>query len=212
MRKHPLPGRRSPALTVARARPSTAPARKAVFATPQSAAAAVSYVGARLTLLMDAAEVAKKADPGFIASLAAQRRAIERDRYGIVAQVLANRDDCTADRCPQFALLKDANTIKAHLREQAFNGYVTRYAEAWRKGENKSERVAEKPPSGPATIAPCRNGYDFPSAASIPPVSIMNAEPKLPKQAAAPGAEKPTGSIPAPPKDAQNQAAKPPAR
>jgi hypothetical protein len=43
--------------------------------------------------------------------------------------------------------------------------------------------------------------YDFPSAASIPPVSIMNAEPKLPAapaEAAAPKAAPKPDAPPAP--------------
>jgi hypothetical protein len=60
--------------------------------------------------------------------------------------------------------------------------------------------------------------YDFPSAASIPAVSIMNAEPPPPKEpkeqtgtaTAHPPGEKPTASAPVPPKRPQAQAATPP--
>ena len=70
-------------------------------------------------------------------------------------------------------------------------------------------RNKRRPVRQPSRLA---GGYDYPSAASIPPVSIMNAEPPLPKEAAAPADEKPTGSIPAPPKSPQNRTAKPAAR
>lgn len=179
---------------------------KLVFATPQTAAGAVAYVGARLSLLTDAAEFAKRTDPSLLKAFTGTRRAIELDRYGIAAQVLASRDGCTADRCPGFALLQDASALKTHLRDHAFDGYVTRYAAAW----NKGEAVADKPPPGPAG-APVSSGYDFPSSASIPPVSIMNAEPKPPKEAATPDGDIPTGSVPGP-KATQKPAAKPPAR
>jgi len=58
--------------------------------------------------------------------------------------------------------------------------------------------------------------YDFPSAASIPPVSIMNAEPAVPKaaaeaQAAEPKAEAGT-AVPVPQKRPQAQAGTSPAR
>ena len=101
---------------------------KAIFATPQSTANAAAYVGARLSLLMDAAALAKKTDPGLFEALAAARRAIELDRYGIAAHVLVKRDGCNADRCAEFAVLRDAIALRAHMREQAFAGYVSRYA------------------------------------------------------------------------------------
>ena len=191
---------------------------KAIFATPQSTANAAAYVGARLSLLMDAAGLTKKTDPALLEALAAARRAIEIDRYGIAADILAKRDGCTADRCAEFAVLQDSTALKAHMREQAFAGYVSRYAQAWSTSEAKNEPVTEKPvaekaPSGPVT-RPVASRYDFPSAASIPPVSIMNAEPPPPpppKEAAA-ADEKPTGSIPEPPKGPQNRTAKPTAR
>jgi hypothetical protein len=188
----------------------------AIFATPQSTANAAAYVGARLSLLMDAAALAKKTDPGLLDALAAARRAIEIDRYGIAADILVQREGCSAERCAEFAVLQDTTALKAHMRQQAFAGYVSRYAQGWSTGEAKNEPaaqqpVAEKAPPVPAT-KPVANGYDFPSAASIPPVSIMNAEPPPPKEAAAPADEKPTGSIPVPPKNPQNRTAKPAAR
>jgi hypothetical protein len=65
---------------------------------------------------------------------------------------------------------------------------------------------------------PVPNRYDFPSAASIPPVSIMTSEPPTPKEAASadavPAAEgaATTVKLPVPPKRPQTQAAKPSAR
>jgi hypothetical protein len=196
---------------------------KAVFATPQSAAAAVAYIGARLSLLAAAAEFAQRGDPGPLAAFSAARRALELDRYGVAAHVLATRDGCTAERCPAFAILRDAGALKANLKAEAFDGYVARYASAW----NKSEPVAEKQPPAAAPMAdapeapaashqPVSSRYDFPSAASIPPVSIMNAEPPPPKEpnagAAPAGGETPEARLPLPPKRPQAQAATPPAR
>lgn len=198
----------------------------AVFANPQSAAAAAAYTSARLSLLADAVELAKRGDPTVIDAFSAARRAVELDRYGIAAHVLAVRDGCTAERCAAFALLRDTSALKANLRVQAFDGYVERYAAAW----NKAESVAEKQPpaAAPAPVAnafepagnhPVSSRYDFPSAASIPPVSIMNSEPPLPKNSAAGAAAPPAGTeaaaptaVPVPPKRPQAQAATPPAR
>jgi hypothetical protein len=201
---------------------------KAVFADAQSAASAVAYIGARLTLLADAAGLAQHNDPGLLKAFAAVRRSIELDRFGIAAHVLSARDGCTAEQCPALALLHDTAALKANLRVHAFDTYVARYADAWNKKEPKSEPVAEK--QGPAAApvasahepappkAPLSSKYEFPSAASIPPVRIMNAEPPLAKEQAG-GAGQPTGEksapeakLPVPPKRPQKQAAEPPAR
>ena len=192
---------------------------KAVFADAQSAAAAVAYTGARLALLKDASALARRGAAGLVETFAGTRRALELDRFGLAAHVLATRDGCTADACAAFALLRDTGALKANLRVHAFDAYVARYAAAWNKSEPKNEPknepVAEKQPaavpvaSAPAPANPVASRYDFPSAASIPPVSIMNAEPPLPKSAEAPSD---SGAVPVPPKRPQAQAATPPAR
>ena len=76
----------------------------AVFDDPQSVAAAVAYVSARLALLADGLDYARNADADFAERLAGLRRSIELDRFGITAHVLSTRDGCTAERCPAFAL------------------------------------------------------------------------------------------------------------
>jgi hypothetical protein len=194
----------------------------AVFATPQSAAAAVAYTAARLSFLRDANDIAQRGEGAPPEAFAAVRRAVELDRYGIAAHVLATRDGCTLERCAAFALLRDTGTLKANLKAQAFDAYVSRYASTW----NKSEPVAEKEPPASAPVArvpeppaapaghPVSSKYDFPSAASIPPVSIMNAEPPLPKDAASAPPSQPAAEadVPVPPKRPQVQAVAPPAR
>jgi hypothetical protein len=201
---------------------------KTVFAGPQSAAAAVAYMTARLTLLSDGLVFARRRDPGFAAKFSGLRRAIELDRFGIAAHVLAVRDGCTAERCAAFALLGDADVIKANLKAQVFDQYVSRYAADWNKtqpetGAGTAPMAERTPPAAPVAglseapaKTPLSSKYDFPSADSIPPVSIMNAEPKLPKdatdaQAAAQGAQ-PSGEdrpVRVPPKRPQAQAVSP---
>jgi hypothetical protein len=194
---------------------------KSVFANPQSAAGAVAYTAARLALLADAQAFSQAGEPGFMDAFAAARRALELDRYGLAAHVLAARDGCTAERCAAFAWLRDIAALKGNLQAQAFDGYVARYAGAWNKVEpDKQVPVASIP--APAEVAaapvaaaghPVSSKYDFPSAASIPPVSIMNAEPPPPKDPAASAAAPPAadGAVPAPPKRPQVQAVTPPA-
>ena len=186
---------------------------KTVFAGPQSTASAVAYMAARLTLLADGLALARQSDPDFDATLAGLRRAIELDRFGVVAHVLAVRDRCTAENCAAFALLGDASVIKANLKAQVFDQYVSRYAADWNKSEPVADKQAPPPAAAPVASAPeprantpVASKYHFPSAASIPPVSIMNAEPPLPTAPADPQADQPAGKG-APPKRPQTQAA-----
>jgi|SRR5690348_7081459 len=197
---------------------------KAVFADAQSTARAVAYIAARLALLADAASVAKQGGPDLLPAFATTRRALELDRYGIAAHVLVARDGCTADHCAAFSLLQDSATLRSNMKVHAFDTYVSRYAASWDKNEpekqpqvssNATEPLASVP-EPPSPAHPLDSRYDFPSAASIPPVSIMNAEPP-PKAAVPPGAvagtDKPAANPPpVPPKRPQAQAASPPAR
>jgi hypothetical protein len=204
---------------------------KSVFADAQSAASAVAYIGARLSLLSDVFAAVQHGSADLQAVLASMRRPIELDRYGIAAHVLAERDGCTAERCAAFAMFQDTGALKANLKVRAFDTYVGRYAADWGKkgfADDKQPQAAVSAPSPVASAGPESHPtghpvdprYDFPSAASIPPVSIMNAEPPVPKDqtAAAPGqapaaaADKPAGNPPVPPKRPQAQAATPPAR
>jgi hypothetical protein len=99
---------------------------KQVFADAQTAARAVAYTAARLALLTDASVH----QPALLTDFAPARRAIELDRYGFAAHVLATRDGCTAEQCAAFGLLRDTAAIKANLKAQAYDQYVSRYAAA----------------------------------------------------------------------------------
>ena len=169
----------------------------AVFASASSTATAVSYVGARLTLLAEA----KALDPASD-SFAGTRRALELDRYGIAAYVLASRDGCTAERCASFVLFADTGALKSNMKAQVFDQYVSRHASAWNAPAPSPEpppaavsaapqaatpevkSAAVEPAGGLSVAHPLSSKYTLPSAASIPAVSIMNAEPALPKAAA----------------------------
>jgi len=193
---------------------------QAVFADAQSTARAVAFVTARLSLLADVFASAR-GDEEFLAAFATGRRAIELDRYGIAAHVLAVRDGCTTERCAAFTMFRDTAALKANLKVSAFDNYVARYAAAWGKPTDQQPLASTAPqasvngPGEQPAPHPVDSRYDFPSAASIPPVSIMNAEPAAPKEhtgtAGTQAGEKPANP-PVPPKRPQAQAASPPAR
>jgi hypothetical protein len=169
---------------------------KAVFATPESVAAAMSYTTARLALLADSIDFAQHSDATYEDSLVPLRRTLEGDRFGLVAQVLAQRDNCASGQCDSLALLHDANRVRANLRDRPFDGYVTRYSSTWPAHPGRTDAAQAAPFPG-GTAAPVGAKYSFPSAASIPPVSIMTAEP--------PGA--PAAAPPPPPQAASVQGA-----
>jgi hypothetical protein len=171
---------------------------RAVFTSPETVAAATAYLSARLSLLADAHEYTSRRDQSYEAIIAGLRRTIGADRYGLASQVLATRDGCTADVCDAFGLVYDDKKLRANLKDRLFDVTVARYAVNW---PTRTRPLASSSPgSGPVT--PPGPNVTFPSAASIPPVSIMNAEPPqavaAPSQAAAPTPEpRPTNSAPA---------------
>ena len=154
---------------------------KALFASPETVAAAVSYVSAKLVLLSDGRDYARRTDAS--SALAQMRRATEGDRFGIVAHVLMTRDGCTAEQCAAFALLDDTTRVGANIAAQTFATAVLRHAGGWSGDGGHPVASATTPPagatpaSGPVAGVRSPNNLFFPSASSIPPVSIMNAEP-----------------------------------
>jgi hypothetical protein len=159
---------------------------KALFANPETAAAAVAYVDAKLSLLQDGSAHAAR-DPDYAATLDRLRLGLEADRYGVVAQALTSRG-CTAENCPALQWLRDPHRVAANLKERTFDANVVLNAAAWRpEGAALASAphtalvppAASSPPAAAGT--PVSRKFEFPSAASIPPVSIMDAEPPLSK-------------------------------
>jgi hypothetical protein len=151
---------------------------KAIFASPQTTAAAVSYIAAELSLLASASDRVRSTA---LSLRAAQlRHAIEADHFGIAAHVLAVSRGCTPDRCSALALLHDESRVRANLAERPFDTLIKRYAASWSASERSREAI--DPPRAVTATAPgapskSANTLYFPSSASIPPVNIMTAEP-----------------------------------
>jgi hypothetical protein len=199
---------------------------RAVFASPETVAAATAYIGARLSLLADAHEFQARRDQAYETQLGSLRRTIAADRYGLASQVLAARDGCTADACEAFSFVYDDKKLRANMRDRLFDITIARYAANW---PTRTRPIASSS-SGPITssssstpITPPGPNVQFPSSQSIPPVSIMTAEPppapSAPpqSQAGAADAPPPTNSAPAsatkkssPPRAAAKAAAPPP--
>jgi hypothetical protein len=205
-----------------------------IFSSPENVSAAVSYVAMRLNLLAEGTQMAS-GSAAYENSLGALRQGLESDRFGIVAYLLLQQPECKPEQCPRLSLLRDPNKIRVNLLERPYDVLVARYSVNWQlAGRNGGDvrggnavAVAVPPPSLPnpaisGTGAPTASKYEFPSANSIPAVSIMNAEPSAPppkeaapaKEASAPPASRPAPAPkrPPPPKPAPRPvAAAPPA-
>jgi hypothetical protein len=150
---------------------------KVVFGSPETAAGAVAYTAAQISRLVavgDVADANKTLTPEF----KALRRAVERDRYGLVAQVLIARDGCTPFDCAAFRSLTDQQQVATNMDSHLYDTLVARYAPTWNMPQATAPAaLAALPPSMP-TGKP--TNADFPSAASTPAVSIMAPEPTRP--------------------------------
>jgi hypothetical protein len=186
----------------------------ALFASPEQVATAVAYVDARISLLAAGAALAAR-DATFRPSFERVRRGLEADPYGLVAHVLKTRG-CEPAGCAELKLLRDAAPIVANMKAQSFDSHVTAHASSWPAnggGPIANPQASAVPPAnsgaGQATVASEPPGppggnpgrtFDFPSAASIPAVSIMSPEPSGPPVAAQPPTESRAAATPTPPK------------
>ena len=172
---------------------------KALFATPEAVASAVAYVEARYSLLVASAALAAR-DPSYQPTVERLRRGIEDDRFGLVAQVFSTRG-CNAPDCADFAVLRDSRRILANMKGHVFAAHVAAYGLAWPPGGAASALASATPSSaaprpysgmvlspaasevGAMMPAPAsssggtgRPRYEYPSADTIPPISIMDPE------------------------------------
>ena len=186
---------------------------KALFATPQGMAAAVSYVAAQIALLTDTANFVSRGNSDYEPALARLRRAVETDRFGLVAQVLARQENCTLEECRVFDLLTDTTRISANLAARTYDSYVQRHATVWPAiapppvanlpVAPPAFAAAPPPPPGTSAYVPPRApgpNVFFPSSDSIPAVSIMTSEPVPDETTGSAAGTPPAKRAPAPPR------------
>jgi hypothetical protein len=199
---------------------------KALFAAPATVATATSYVAARLALLADMAAYSKRGGTNIDSALLPLRRSLEADRFGFVAHTLAVRDGCTSDNCRALALLHDPSRVRANLSGQTLDRYLDHYLTVWAQSPDVpvADAISPQPsalsqsagigqPGGPGGPGQRKVvvDIDFPTAASIPPISIMNPEPKGPVPGAAAAAD-PNAQTAPPSRRSRKQAGNSPAQ
>jgi hypothetical protein len=144
---------------------------KALFGSAESVAAGVSYAGSQITRLTAFGDAAV-ANKNLTYELLTLRRAIERDRYGLMAQVLMARDQCTPAQCAAFRALTDSHQIVVNMAERTYDALISRYAPSWNApAAAPVAALSSSVPTGKPTNA------EFPTAASTPAVNIMTPEP-----------------------------------
>jgi hypothetical protein len=156
---------------------------RALFASPASVAAAVSYVSSQFALLSDMTNYASSGGPDIDSALVPLRRALEADPFGLLAHVLVMQGGCSSDRCPGLAVLHDPSHVRTNMIAQTLRHYVDQYRQAWARSSTAPGAAMAEAVPAEANAAGERKrplDLDFPSSASIPPISIMNPEPKGP--------------------------------
>jgi hypothetical protein len=128
---------------------------KGVFASPEAVAAAVKYVTAQLALLEDGTAYAKRSDASYATTLAPLRTAVELDRFGLVAQVLKEREGCTVDRCDALTRFRESTRVLGNLRDRTFEEQVKKYTAIWNAPRPAGGVVAA---AGPSVALPGTNG------------------------------------------------------
>jgi len=166
---------------------------RVLFGSPENVASAVAYVTARISLMIDGLDAASRdGDDRYEGVLHMLRRGLDSDPYGIVAHVFLQQPNCEPESCEMLSLLRDPNKVRVNLQDKTFDMVVARNAVHWTQSSGGSPQAdaakgdASSPIAGASAPAgaPVASKYDFPSADSIPPVSIMNAEPSRPPAAA----------------------------
>lgn len=160
---------------------------KALFASPEATAVVLSYVTAQLSLLATARKHALASGVSYSKVLPTLRRAIEIDRFGAVAHLFAMRPGCGPKACDLFILLQDTSRVRANLADRPFESYLKSHMADWPAAGARP--VARNPTPDAVTAAPAPSAAAklpsnlfFPSAASIPSVNIMTAEPAAGQQ------------------------------
>lgn len=164
---------------------------KVLYSSPEQVSAALTYIGARLDVLRDIAALPDREQLAYARLRDPLIRSAQDDRYGFVAQVLQGRDQCSPDKCYAFEFLKNYYQIVVNMTERSYEARVTRFASGWDEKSGGAAVAAAAPAAPPPARDPSQLPVNFPSAASIPPVSIMANEPGMPGQNGVDAAPKP---------------------
>jgi hypothetical protein len=148
----------------------------ALFSRAENVAAATTYLNEGLTLLAEAKQLKRtNANEREISRL---RTLLERDPFGLVAHILV-AEGCTQKECARMALLDNPATVLDNMARGRYQTLLAQHLDANLRGQEAAlpiERVSER--TGGLALAPVPEKYTLPSSRSIPPVEIMEDEPR----------------------------------
>jgi hypothetical protein len=159
---------------------------RVLFQSPQAIAAALQYRESQLEIFEEGLRLG--AVKGALKQpLNRVQRMLERDQFGITAYVLATRRGCSEVSCDSLVQFGAATRVRAHLQQGTFQRRLdetflpTPAVAARSPTPDPGRAVIDPRPVGggtpPSKFKPLGEQYSLPSAASIPPISIMNDEP-----------------------------------
>jgi hypothetical protein len=166
---------------------------QALFAAPETLAAANAYTAARLDAVTAAVQFSGPRTPQFGETVQATQQSLQQDPFGLTAHVLMQRG-CTAQGCNAIAVLPEPTRVWDNIRQKTFEANLARYAAGWRAPGAAAPGLTA--PTGGETRAPIPDKYTLPSSSSIPPVSIMNDEPLRPAPPPAVAKDRPASPPP----------------
>jgi hypothetical protein len=169
---------------------------KSLFGSAESTAAALSYAASQITRLTSFGDVAA-ANKNLTPELQMLRRAVERDRYGLMAYVLLARDHCTSSDCAAFRALTDRQQLVSNMDERVYDGLVMRYSASW-NAQAPAAAAAPVAAFAPSMPTGKPTNAEFPTAASTPAVSIMSPEPSTAPAAPRSSASMANAPLPSP--------------
>ena len=153
---------------------------RALFSRPEHLAAATAYVAQSINLLADAQQHPGVREAVFERDLERLRTLLERDRFGLVANLLVMEEGCTSLNCDALALFGNPVAVQDNIGKRTFQTHVAQHLDPSNpRPVAVAARPTETAPGGaglPIVAAPLPSDYVLPSASTIPPISIMNDE------------------------------------
>lgn len=172
---------------------------RALFSRPEHLAAATAHLRQGMNLLKDAQQSSGARSFALQRELDRVRTFLERDRFGLVANLLDKEEGCATANCEALLLLSDRTEVQDNIAERTFEKRVAQHFDG---GVANSAAVESRPGSAAFIVAtPVPPKYVLPSSDSIPPVSIMNDEPRtngdvpMPRRPAAPASKPPKQNL-----------------
>ena len=155
-----------------------------LFASPETLANANLFTASQFDLLIATIHYRGPRPRSFNEMTISLQTWLQQDPFGLTANLLMQREGCTAEKCGIIAVMFDPSRVWENIRQKTFEANVARYAAGWRAPGAAAPAAGVLAPTGGETRAPIPDKYTLPSASSIPPVSIMNDEPVRPAPAA----------------------------